>query len=84
MERTLREYYENQFDLFNRQGWKELMTKVDELLEINVSILNAKDEQELYFRKGAYDVLRWIKGWEASVEEAYKQNLNETEDAKDL
>ena len=76
MDKKLQEYYENQFELFAHPGWKEVINKVDELFDHYNDIEHCTDENNLQYRKGQLDILRWLSTWENSVKETYDGLIN--------
>ena len=75
MDKELEKYYENQFDLFSKQGWKGFVNKAEELFD-HYNDLESTSEELVKFRKGQLDILRWITSWENSVEETYENLKN--------
>ena len=63
-------YYEHYFDLFNTQGWKQL---VDEIREIHNSykVEDFNTIEELYKAKGERDILARVLNFENGIEAAY-------------
>lgn len=72
----LQKYYEDQHELFSKKGWKDFMEHVSEIIEVAEDIQTIKDAEELHYRKGLLSNLKWLQGWEASVNVAYEQNLD--------
>ena len=59
-QRELEEYYNNYFELFRTQGWKQLVEELQtNAVSIN-SVEATKDSDDLYFRKGQIAVLAYI------------------------
>ena len=62
MDRDDEQYYNNYFDLFRNDGWKQL---VEELTDTAANINNVaviKDAQDLFFRQGQLDILWMLFG----------------------
>lgn len=76
MDKALQKYYEDRFDLFSRQGWKDLMEDVDGMLDAMNNVSTIADEKSLQFRKGEISILTWLKTLKAVSELAY-EDLNE-------
>lgn len=72
----LQRYYEDRFDLFSQQGWKDLMEDVDEMLAAMNNVSTIADEKSLQFRKGEISILTWLKTLKKVSEDAY-EDLNE-------
>ena len=72
----LQRYYEDRFDLFSRQGWKDLMEDVDAMLAAMNNVSTIADEKSLQFRKGEISILTWLKTLKKVSEDAY-EDLNE-------
>ena len=77
MEQKLQKYYEDQFDLFGMQGWKDLISDCKDLREVLDNVLTVKDSNDLYIRKGQLDMIDWLINWEESVDNAHKELANE-------
>ena len=73
MDKELELYYNNYFDLFRNQGWKQL---IDELKN-NASVINSvealKDESDMYFRKGQLQILASLINLEDVINNAYEE-----------
>lgn len=78
MEQSLALYYENQFDLFSKDGWKDLMDDLQKLkTSINdLSIVN--DSNDLWYRKGQLDILELLLTRKSSCEKVFEELENET------
>jgi len=73
----LKRWYEAQFDLFGEQGYKDLMTTVNEMRENYQNLRNLPSEDTLRYRQGQLDILDWLAGWQDSVESNFKELQNE-------
>ena len=73
MDKELELYYNNYFDLFRNQGWKQL---IDELKN-NASVINnveaLKDEADMYFRKGQLQILASLVNLEDVINNAHEE-----------
>lgn len=73
MDKELELYYNNYFDLFRNQGWKQL---IDELKN-NASVINSvealKDESDMYFRKGQLQILASLINLEDVINNAHEE-----------
>ena len=74
-------YFRDLNDMFRSEGWKILLTDLNQsVLSVN-SIEHTKDEQDLYFRKGQLAVMNNIINLETQVANAQAQA--ELDDAED-
>lgn len=78
MNKKLEVYYENQFEVFLKQGWKDFIEDTKVLLD-TMTLDSVNNEQELYFRKGQKDCLNWVLQRQHIVSDAYEQLLNNGE-----
>ena len=73
LDKELETYYNNYFDLFNTEGYKQLISELQgNLLAIN-NIDACKDEADMYFRKGQLNVLASLINFETAIDNAYKE-----------
>jgi len=77
MNDELRNWYEEQFTLFNSQGWKDLIEQMKEMQKNYENLRNLPSDDTLKFRQGQLDILDWIVGWQQSVEQNFKELQNE-------
>jgi hypothetical protein len=56
-EQELELYFRQMNDLFRQEGWQNLIEEMKLNLPNINSIENAKDEKDLYFRKGQLNIL---------------------------
>lgn len=73
----LRNWYEEQFTLFNTQGYKDLIEQMKEMQNNYENLRNLPSDDTLKFRQGQLDILDWITGWQTSVEQNFKELQNE-------
>lgn len=81
MDRELEKYYNNYFDLFGTDGWKQLVKELMENAQAINSVEATKDSNDLYLRKGQLNALAFIINLEDSVNNSYKEL---TEDVQDI
>jgi len=81
MDRELEKYYNNYFDLFNTDGWKQLVKELMDNAQAINSVEATKDSNDLYLRKGQLNALAFIINLEDSVNNSYKEL---TEDVQDI
>jgi len=72
-------YYENYFDLFTTDGWKQYVEQV-EAEKDNFLIENIKDDRDLYAKQGQLYVINNILNFESMIRNAY-DSIQEDEDA---
>ena len=73
LDRETEKYYNNFFDLFQTEGWKQLIKDIDDnILSIN-NIVSTKDTEDLWLRKGQLQVLTHLKSFEDAVKLAYEE-----------
>lgn len=75
MNRDLQEYYENYFETFATNGWKQLMEEVDQSIEA-FKVENINNEQELMLARGQLSQLRSLKGLQTVIEQAYEDLID--------
>lgn len=73
----LQQWYEEQFNLFNTQGWKDLVEQMKEMQKNYENLRNLPSDDTLKFRQGQLDILDWITGWQTSVEQNFKELQSE-------
>ena len=75
----LEKYYETYFDLFTTDGWKQFIEDVSENAK-SFDVRNVPDEKALKFVQGQLLIMDKLLNWEASVEMAYNQVKEESEE----
>lgn len=80
MDKETEQWYDNQFDMFNLPGWKELIEQAKDIREnaSKIGLINTSDQ--LFFVKGQLDILNWLIGWENKVNEVFK-DLKDAQEA---
>lgn len=75
MENTkeLEQQYRNFNEMFRSAGWKLLMQEVEAHANQANSIDSAKDEKDLYFRKGQLSVFGYLASLETQIELAQQE-----------
>ena len=80
MDQELQTYYDNYFNLFLSDGWKQLL----EDFGTNASQINSveatKDTNDLYFRKGQLNVLAHLLNTETIIGNNYEEASKTEED----
>jgi hypothetical protein len=79
MDKKLEVFYENQFEMFLKQGWKDFLEDASNLIN-TMTIETVNNEQELFFRKGQKDILNWVLQRQGLVSDSYEQLLREEAD----
>ena len=73
MDKELQRYYEARFDCLATEGWKDLMEDAQALLDSVSSIQDIKGVEDLYFKKGQIDILKWLLSLKAVSEQAFEE-----------
>ena len=80
MDKELEKYFNNYFDLFGTDGWKQLIEELNNnALGVN-NLQATKDSDDLNFRKGQLNVLASIINLKNTIEASYKEASEEPED----
>ena len=72
MDKELETYYNNYFDLFLTEGWKQLVGELSTNAQQVNSLETVKDEADMHFRKGQLNILANIINFESLIENAHK------------
>jgi hypothetical protein len=75
MDKALQEYYEARFDMMSTQGWKDFIEDVEKIVEAYDKVLDIRDAEELWKRKGQLDILNWVLNLKRESETAW-EDLN--------
>jgi hypothetical protein len=75
----LEKFFDSYRSLFRNDGWKLLTEELLVTLQTVDSVVAAKDEQDLYFRKGQLAVLQNILNLENQIEMAAEQAEEDVE-----
>ena len=76
MDKELQTWYENQFDMMAKPGWTDFIEKVSEIQESTSDITTVADAQQLYYRQGQLDIIRWLLGWKETCSKVYEELQN--------
>ena len=79
IDRELQTYYEQRFSMMATQGWKDLCEDAEKMLNNYQSIDSCSSNEELHFRKGQVDILKWLLNLKAVSEKAW-EDLNAEKD----
>jgi hypothetical protein len=73
------QYYDNYFNLFQTNGWKQLTEELQQNALVINSVEATKDTNDLYMRKGQINVLAYILNLESTTNNNYEE-LNNNND----
>lgn len=74
----LEDYYNNRFEMMGTAGWRELLEDVA-VFEAGINQLDGIEKlEDLYFRKGQLDMIRWLKSLKSISETTYEHLKNES------
>ena len=77
MDKDTQDYFDNYFDLFASQGWKQFIEDMEDNRTLMSDLLTIKDANDLYYRKGQLELLHRIVNFQLAIENAYKEVTNE-------
>ena len=77
MNKELELYYRNIRDMFGTDGWKQLMEDLSSNAMVINSVEAAKDNEDLYFRKGQLAVIANLLNLEAQIDAAEEEAMKE-------
>ena len=67
------QYYDNYFNLFQTDGWKQLTEELQQNALVINSVEATKDSNDLYMRKGQINVLAYILNLESTTNNNYDE-----------
>lgn len=73
MDKALQEYYEARFEMMSSKGWLDFIEDVEGIIANYEKVLDIKDAEELFKRKGQLDILYWIVNLKRESETAWEQ-----------
>ena len=79
IDKDLELYYRNIRDMFGSPGWKQLMEDLNSNALVINSVEAAKDNEDLYFRKGQLAVIANLLNLEAQIDATEAEALKEDE-----
>ena len=80
----LEKYFNNYFDLFRNEGWKQLTEELkNNALQIN-DLQTVKDVHDMNVRKGQLVILANILNLENTINASYEQALEEEKAEEDV
>ena len=80
MNTELETYFDNYADLFNSEGFKQLVSELSNNATQLADIQTVKDQEDLYFRKGQVAAFATVINLQATIEAARDQAEAELED----
>lgn len=80
----LETYFDNYFELFNHEGFKQLVQELSTNAQQLADIQTVKDSEELFFRKGQVAALATVINLQATIEVAREQAEVEEEGPVDV
>ena len=76
MEKETEVYYNKYFDLFQTDGWKQLIEELEQNALVINSVEATKDANDLYMRKGQINILAYILNLESTTNNNYDELEN--------
>ena len=76
-DRALQAYYESLFTMHGSPGWQALMEDVAQMEASHDRVAGLKTAEELWFRQGQLDMIRWLKSHAQLVEGSYNALLEQ-------
>lgn len=73
MDRDTEQYYLNYFDLFNTEGWKQLIAELQQNATAINNIELLKDEADMFYRKGQLNMLANLLNFKDSITNSYEE-----------
>jgi hypothetical protein len=70
-------YFDQYFDLFASQGWKQFIEDMEDNRTLISDLMTVKDANDLFYRKGQLDTLNRIVNFQDSIENAHKEVTDE-------
>ena len=84
MTKELEVYFANYFEMFRSEGWKQLLTDLNQnVAQIN-SVEQTTDNENLHFRKGQLAILSTLFNLETQINNAEKEAKEEPQEELEL
>ncbi len=80
IEKELEVYFNNYFEMFRTQGWKQLLKEFSENVKNINSVEQAKDEKDLFFRKGQLNIIANLLNLESQITASFENAETESSD----
>ena len=77
MDKALQQYYEDRFSMMATQGWQDLLEDAEKMIATYDNVAALDTIENLYFKKGQLDILRWLTSLKQTSEEVFKEIENE-------
>lgn len=77
LDQETEQYYNKYFDLFNTDGWKQLIEELQQNALVINSVEATKDENDLYVRKGQLNVLAYLINFETTINTNYEELVSD-------
>lgn len=84
MDKELEQYYDDMRELFNSKGWRCLVQDLKDNLSNVDSLVNVKDADDMWFRKGQTHILAFLINLEDNIKIAQGQAESEASNAENL
>lgn len=84
MNKDLEIYFDNYFEMFRSEGWKQLLKDFQQNITNINSVEQTTDSDNLHFRKGQLAILATIVNLENQMDNAHKNAMEEEEEEKSL
>lgn len=79
MEPEIKKQYENFFDTFATDGWKQFITDMQEIYD-NYRIEDIRDEKNLSYVKGERSTLFKVLSFESAMKRSYDNLMEQSDD----
>lgn len=79
MDQELQQQYDNYFEMFSTEGWKQFVEDLEDIVD-NFRIEDIKDEVDLAKTQGQLKVLKQILYFEDSIRRTHDELLGDTDD----
>jgi hypothetical protein len=80
IEKELEVYFNNYFEMFRTQGWKQLLKEFSGNVKNINSVEQAKDEKDLFFRKGQLNIIANVLNLESQITASFENAETESSD----
>ena len=84
MNKDLEIYFDNYFEMFRSEGWKQLLKDFQQNITNINSVDQTTDADNLHFRKGQLAILATIVNLENQMDNAHKNAMEEEKEEKSL
>jgi len=77
MKPELEQYFNNYFQLFRTEGWKQLVQELSDNAVQQNDVQTVKDNDDLFFRKGQLAVMASVIRFEETITLSYEQAVED-------